>query len=153
MGLDIGTLCVRRSIYIEASCQQVWQQFVSLEKLSAWLGMGQTLHIYDARKGGKIDFSVTIDDEERHFGGDILYCEPDNELSFEVQWQAPHGWPVPTYWTIRLSSINDGTHVELFHHGFEGLGDQAADSLQGYEEGWQVRHLAALRQIVLNQSG
>ncbi len=31
---------------------------------------------------------------------------------------------------------------------FERLGSEAADNLQGYEEGWTVRHLTALRSIV-----
>jgi hypothetical protein len=44
--------------------------------------------------------------------------------------------------------LYDGTHVELFHHGFERLADQAADDLQGYEEGWDVKHLTTLRKIV-----
>ncbi len=38
--------------------------------------------------------------------------------------------------------------VELFHHGFERLGAEAADNLQGYEEGWDIKHLKALRSIV-----
>ena len=44
--------------------------------------------------------------------------------------------------------LNEATMVELFHHGFERLGAEAADNLQGYEEGWDVKHLKALRSIV-----
>ena len=36
----------------------------------------------------------------------------------------------------------------LFHHGFERLGSDAGDELQGYESGWHSRHLEALKEIV-----
>jgi hypothetical protein len=55
---------------------------------------------------------------------------------------------VPTLWTIRLTPIYDATLVEIFHHGFERLGVDAADNLEGYESGWDVKHLKALRAIV-----
>ena len=38
--------------------------------------------------------------------------------------------------------------VELFHHGFERLGADAADNLEAYESGWDVKHLKALRASV-----
>jgi hypothetical protein len=50
-------------------------------------------------------------------------------------------------WTIRLTPLYGGTLVELFHHGFERLGRDAADNLEGYEEGWTTRHLKSLRKI------
>ena len=40
------------------------------------------------------------------------------------------------------------TQVEIFHHGFERLGVEAADNLQGYEEGWDIKHLKALRGLI-----
>ena len=70
------------------------------------------------------------------------------EVTFENNWREPYSWPVPTFWTIRLTPLYDGTLVEIFHHGFERLGKAAADNLQGYEEGWDVKHLKALRSLV-----
>ncbi len=80
--------------------------------------------------------------------GQVLVIESERELSFESQWHPPFAWPVPTFWTIRLTALYGGTHVEIFHHGFECLGSDAADSLQGYEDGWDIKHLKALRTIV-----
>lgn len=40
------------------------------------------------------------------------------------------------------------TMVEIFHHGFERLGADAAVNLEGFESGWDIRHLKALRGIV-----
>ena len=55
---------------------------------------------------------------------------------------------MPTLWTISLTPLYDGTQVELFHHGFERMGTEAGDLLEGFEEGWDVKHLKALREIV-----
>ena len=54
----------------------------------------------------------------------------------------------PAIWTIRLTPLYEGTMVEIFHHGFERLGPEAADNLQGYEDGWDIKHLKTLRAIV-----
>ena len=48
--------------------------------------------------------------------------------------------------TIRLSPVDGGTLVELFHHGFEALGDDAAENHRGFEGGWTMRQLEALRE-------
>jgi hypothetical protein len=54
----------------------------------------------------------------------------------------------PTIRTFRLTPLYAGTLVEIFHHGFELAGEAAADALEGYEEGWDSKHLRALRAIV-----
>lgn len=148
MGMRIGPLNVRRSILIEAPPSRVWQEFESFERIDAWLGDGHTIHTYEPWVDGQVEFSVVVDREERWFGGPVLVLEPERELSFESNWHAPYEWPVPTFWTFRLTPLYDGTHVELFHHGFERLGADAADELEGYEAGWDVHHLQTLRSIV-----
>ena len=148
MGMEISLLNVRRSILIQASPERVWEEFGSFERIAAWLGQGHELHVFEPRLNGRVDMSVEIDGQRRHYGGPVLVYDPQREVSFESNWEAPHAWPVPTLWTIRLTPLYDATLVEIFHHGFERLGADAADSLQGYEEGWDVRHLKALRSIV-----
>lgn len=148
MGLQISLLNVRRSILIQAPPGRVWQEFESFERIAAWLGHGHELHVFEPELGGQVDMSVEMDGERRHYGGRVLIFEPEREVSFESNWEAPHAWPVPTLWTIRLTPLYDGTMVEIFHHGFERLGADAADNLEGYEEGWDVRHLKNLRSIV-----
>jgi uncharacterized protein YndB with AHSA1/START domain len=97
-----------------------------------------------ARSGSQ----AAIDGKERHYGGKVVLIERERELSFESNWEPPHDWPVPTFWTIRLTPLYAGTMVEIFHHGFERLGADAADHLEGYEQGWDVKHLKALRAVV-----
>ena len=130
MGMEIGLLNVRRSILIQASPKRVWEEFGSFERIAAWLGRGHELHVFEPRLNGRVDMSVEIDGKRRHYGGPVLVYDPQREVSFESNWEAPHAWPVPTLWTIRLTPLYDATLVEIFHHGFERLGADAADSLQ-----------------------
>ncbi len=148
MGIQIGLLNVRRSILIQAPAGRVWREFETFERVSAWFGRGHTLHRFDLELGGKVEMSVEVGEERRHYGGPVVVLDPEREVTFESNWDAPNDWPVPTFFTMRLTPIYDGTMVEIFHHGFERLGRGAADALEGYEEGWDVKHLKALRGIV-----
>ncbi|NJN50875.1 MAG: SRPBCC domain-containing protein [Gammaproteobacteria bacterium] len=152
MATQIGALHVRRSIFIEATPKRVWQEFTSFERIKAWFGLGHTLHALDPTEGAVADLSVEIDGQRRHFGGAVLSVDPARELTIASNWQGAEAWPTPTYWTIRLTALYGGTLVELFHHGFERLGGDAGDNLEGYEQGWDVKHLVALRRIVLGKS-
>jgi len=148
MGLSIGPLHVRRSIFIDAVPAKVWEEFGSFDRLNAWFGRGHRLEVFEPKIGGKIHLSVETSTNDRSYGGEILVMDEERELSFSNNWDAPHSWPVPTFITLRLTVIYGGTLVELFHHGFERLGIAAADNLQGYEDGWTTNHLEALRSIV-----
>jgi len=148
MTTTIGPLHVRRSVFINAAPARVWQEFESAEQVMSWLNLGHTIHKFDPHLGGQADLSVDIDGEQRYFGGRVLVYEPGRELTISSQWQPPNDWPVPTFWTFRLTGVYDGTLVELFHHGFERLGADAADNLAAYEAGWDNKHLLALRDIV-----
>jgi uncharacterized protein YndB with AHSA1/START domain len=148
VGISIGLLNVRRSILIQAPPERVWQEFESFDRFKAWFGQGHELHQFEPKLGAQVDLSVTIDGEQRHFGGPVIVLERAREVTFESNWESAHAWPLPTFFTLRLTPMYDGTMVEIFHHGFERLGADAADSLEGYEEGWDVKHLKALRAIV-----
>ncbi len=148
MRTQIGLLHVRRSILIQASPARVWQEFESTERIKGWLNLGHTIHTFEPREGGQVEMSVDIDGEQAYFGGRILVYEPRHELTFDTQWRGERASAVPNYWTVRLTPMYDGTMVEIFHHGFERLGAEAADNLQGYEDGWDIKHLKALRAIV-----
>ena len=148
MGVEIGTLHVRRSGYLNAAVARVWQEFVSYERICSWLNLGHAIHRFEPCLGGAVLMSVEIEGAVHFFGGTIIVFEPQREISFTSQWQGELAWAVPTIWTIRLTQIYDGTLVEIFHHGFERLGVQAADALEDYESGWDAKHLRALRQRV-----
>ena len=149
MGLTIGLLHVRRSILIQAPPERVWQEFESFERIAKWFGRGHELHRFEPKLGGRVEMSVEIGGAPQHYGGEVIVVEPQRELSFENNWdEAPRRWPVPTFFTFRLTPLYEHTAVEIFHHGFERMGAEAADNLQGFEEGWDLKHLGALRSLL-----
>ena len=149
MGAQIGPLHVRRSTFIRATPERVWQEIGSFGAFGAWFGLGHELHVYEPRLDGRVDLSAELDGQRQHYGGRILVFDAPHEVTFEVNWEDPaYAWPVPTLWTIRLTSLYDGTMVEILHHGFERLAADAGRQLEGDEEGWDVKHLKALRSIV-----
>lgn len=150
MGIQIGALHVRRSGLIQATVERVWEELTSFERLAAWFGRGHQLEVYEPHLGGRVRLSVEIEGARRAFGGWILVFEPPRELTFSDNWESGE-WPVPTLITLRLTPLFDACHIELFHHGFERLGGDAGRELQGYESGWNSRHLEALKAIVEGQ--
>ena len=146
MALSIGRLHVRPSVFINATPSRVWQEFADFEHLNRWFGRGHTLESFQPKVGAEVRLS--IDNGTRPFGGPLLVFDPEREISFEDNWYGANAWPVSTFVTLRLQGCYDGTLVELSHHGFERLGDVAADNLEGYEKGWTTNHLQALRRIV-----
>lgn len=148
MGTRIGVLNVRRNILIEANAARVWAEFMNFQTLNAWFGIGHKLETYEPGLGGKVELSIENDGETIIFGGKILTFDAGQELTFENNWFSDSAWPVPTFITLRLSDVYQGTLVELFHHGFERLGADASVTLADYEDGWHAQHLITLRNIV-----
>lgn len=148
MPTAIGPFHVRRSSWIDAPPSRVWREFDSQERIAAWFGLGHDLHRFEPKPGGQVDLSVEIGGERRHFGGTVTAFEPEREITHESNWHPPHAWPVPMFFTLRLAPVYGGTLVEILHHGFERLGPDAADALEGFEGGWDAKHLVALRKIV-----
>ena len=141
-------LTVRRCIRINAAPERVWREFETFDAMSRWWGTGHRLVSYEPRVGGEIEMEVDVDGALQRFGGRILVFDHAQELTFEDNWSGPMAWNVPLFMTLRLTPVAGGTIVELIQHGFERLGDQAAELHRGLEGGWTVRQLAALREIV-----
>jgi uncharacterized protein YndB with AHSA1/START domain len=97
-----------------------------------------------------VELKVEIDGAWMHYGGKVITFDPPRELTWENDYIPNQGWAAPTFLTIRLTPNLGGTLVELMHHGFERVGDAAyaASEHRGYEGGWTMRQLEALRQIV-----
>lgn len=146
--MDIGLLAVRRSMHIAAPPERVWREFETFDRMRDWWGTGHQLAVYEPREGGRMEMTVDVDGEPRRYGGPIIVFDLSRELTIESNWIPPREWPVPTYLTLRLTRVAGGTLVELFHHGFERLGAIAGEQHRGYESGWTLRQLEALRQVV-----
>jgi len=109
MGLEISSLHVRRSIFIEAPVGRVWQEFTSFDRIAAWFGRGHTLHRFDLEVGGQVELSVEDEGVVRRFGGPVLVLDPEREVSFASDWFPKSPYPVPTLFTIRIAPLYDGT--------------------------------------------
>lgn len=153
---DASILKVRRSIHVRAAPERVWQAFTSKARMDEWWGArkglpeagtsrGQWLDTYEPRVGGRIEMAVMWDGARVGYGGTIQTFEPGKELTFENDWIPNRGWAAPTFVTLRLSPALGGTLVELFHHGFERTGGDVALEHAGYEAGWGMTQLDALK--------
>jgi len=148
MGTEIGPLSVRRSVWIDATPDRVWEEFGSLERMRRWFGTGHTLVRYEPRVGAEVETDAGQGDgEDLYFVGRVVVFDPPSELTFEQDWVG-HGWKAAPLVTIRLTPLDAGTLVELFHHGFDALGPDAAENHRGFEAGWTMRQLDALRELV-----
>jgi uncharacterized protein YndB with AHSA1/START domain len=156
---DHSILKVRRSILLSANPQRVWREFTSKEDMDRWWGAiisepvagtpaGQHLVIYEPNLGGRIVMEVSMDGEPARYGGVIDVFAAGREFGFENDWIPNRGWNAPTYMSIRLTPALDGTLVELFHHGFERTGGNVAAEHAGYEQGWGMTQLNALKRVV-----
>ncbi len=150
MATPIGPLNVRRSGWIAAPPERVWQEFETFERMRAWYGTGHELKVYEPRAGGIVVTDAGGDG--LMFSGRVLVFEPPNELTFEQDWVG-HGWKKPPLITFRLTPVAGGTMVELFQHGFEAASATPGDDLNGFESGWDNHHLLGLRRIVEGAAG
>jgi uncharacterized protein YndB with AHSA1/START domain len=156
---DNSTLKVRRSILVAATPQRVWQEFTTQPRMERWWGAiisepvagspaGQRLVTYEPRLGGKVVMEVSMNGSPVRYGGAIRVFETAREFGFENDWIPNQGWKAPTHITVRLTPAMNGTLVELFHHGFEHTGGDVASEHAGYEQGWGMTQLNALKRSV-----
>lgn len=156
---DNSVLKVRRSIFIAAASARIWEEFADHAHMDRWWGakkgnpeagkpMGQYLMLYEPKIGGRIEMEVNMGEERGRYGGKIVTFTPSKELTFQNDWIPNTGWKTPTFMTVRLTPALNGTLVELFHHGFENVGDDFAGEHEGYEAGWGMLQLSSLKQIV-----
>ena len=148
MGTEIGTLAIRRSIHINAPPERVWQEFESFERMKAWFGTGHTLTKYEPWVGGMVETDAGEWKGERLvFGGRMIVFDPPREVTWDER-LVGNGWAAPPLMTIRLTPALGGTLVELFSHMLERTGPKAAEEHAGFEGGWTMLQLEALRKIV-----
>jgi uncharacterized protein YndB with AHSA1/START domain len=156
MSTPIGALAVRRSVWIDATQERVWEEFTTFERFSAWFGTGHEVVTYEPWEGGWVEIDCGPVDETHptgpgnpsRFGGRVLGFDPPNELTFEDAWIPDIGWDAPMLLTLRLTPHLGGTHVELFVHGFEHLGPTGTRAHRGYEGGWTTLQLNNLKSLV-----
>ncbi len=140
---------MRRCTLVRAPNFEVWKHFETEQALQKWFGLGHQVEAYTPGHEGHIQLSVEVQGARRSYGGKILNWQANRELSFDNNWEdVEMAWPVSTQITLRLTQVGDETLVELFHHGFELLGESASAQHEAYEAGWNNQHLSALKKLV-----
>lgn len=128
------TMTLRR--HYRATVDDVWQACTDPARLARWL----TPVTGDLRPGGRFQL-------EGNAGGEILRCQPPRILT--VTWEAPGGQPV-TEVELQLSSADDGTDLELRHHGPVDPGFWAQFGAGAVGVGWDLA-LYALGRVLAGQ--
>jgi hypothetical protein len=54
----------------------------------------------------------------------------------------------PPFLKIRVPIGPGRTQLEIIHHGFERLGERAAEIYRSFEGGWDLSELEALKRVV-----
>ena len=148
---DPGALYVRRAALIEAQPDIVWNAFESEDRMRTWFGHGHTLDRYEPQLSGAVRLSVTLDDGGHRFGGVITDFEPGHRITFSDNWLDHLAWPEQTFISFVLHERSRATLVELYHHGFEVLGDIASRECLAHEHDWDAKPLQHLKSLIEGQ--
>lgn len=134
---------------LEVPCSQKMAFEVFLLEMDTWWPMAKFTHSamrgapaksiqVDAQVGGKI-VEIGHDDAEVQWGAIKTY---DPYASFSMDFHVPHPkYPVEGYTLVEVSftELGEGsTRVDLTQTHFEGLGDMAEGSHQGYGSAWNM---------------
>ncbi len=98
------------------------------------LGEAQTVSCgMEPHVGGQV--FEALDDGTRHQWGRVVAWEPPDRVAFS--WHPGHRESEAQQVEVRFAPERGGTCVELKHYGWEALGDKAAESREGYANGWK----------------
>jgi len=118
-------LTVRKSITVECGPKEAFELFTN--RIVTWWPF-ETHSTGDERPEAVVF--------ENRVGGRVFdRLEPPNR--FVIDWHVSRGKP-STELEVRFSPDGDGTRVELEHRGWERYGDEAAESYDSYNGGWDT---------------
>jgi uncharacterized protein YndB with AHSA1/START domain len=90
--------------------------------------------VFEGRVGGWI-YEVQSDGTEATWGR-VKEWDPPTAVAFS--WYPGRAQATAQDVEVRFSLTADGTELELNHHGWERLGDQAQETREGYDRGWEL---------------
>jgi uncharacterized protein YndB with AHSA1/START domain len=126
---------LRKSIYLKATPEKVWEYLTEPEKLAIWFHKPKTQLV----KGDYEMFGV--DSGDKLMWGAVLVAEPFSRLEYTFTIK-PMGEQTSTVkW--RLEEVPGGTHLSLSHEGLP-QGADAFDLTLALDKGWDD-HLMRLR--------
>jgi len=130
---------IEKTIFINASCEKVWDYLTNKDKLGVWF------HIAAENLTEGQNYSLlSIDRPGEHLlGGKVLEFNPPHRLvtTFTHKWMNH----VETIVTWDLFPVHGGTRLQLTHSGFEKT-ETPFKLAQDHDEGWD-EHLTKLRTL------
>jgi uncharacterized protein YndB with AHSA1/START domain len=129
---------VKKSLMVNCRPERAFEVFT--REIGSWWPTGEysiggekiTEVVFEERVGGRI-FERHSDGGEGEWGR-VLAWEPPHR--FVMSWYPGKDATSATELEIRFAPEGDGTRLELEHRGWEILGEQAAESRDGYDGGW-----------------
>ncbi|MCI0712777.1 MAG: SRPBCC domain-containing protein [Chloroflexi bacterium] len=110
------TLTVKRTIWINAPRERVWQAITDANQIMKWWGGGDHWEIDELKVGGTIKFGDPAD----LMLATIAVLDPPRE--FRLRWPPQEQYHnLEMFTTYVLETENGGTRVTVSETGFEGL--------------------------------
>lgn len=137
------TDAIVKSVTVTCSVEHAFNVFTS--RIGAWWPLAT--HAVSAADG-KAALAATIEPrvggvvyETKHDGqrtdwGTVLVYDPFS--SFAMTWHPGTNKDKPTRVHVEFAELDGRTVVTLTHSGWEIWGDEAADKVQGYTQGWGI---------------
>jgi uncharacterized protein YndB with AHSA1/START domain len=84
----------------------------------------------------KVDGRIyeTLDDGSQSDWGRVIAYEPPHMLAFT--WHPGRAPETAQQVEVTFSAVDGGTRLQLVHQGWELLGEQAVETRNGYDTGW-----------------
>ena len=137
------TEAIRRSVTVNCSVEHAFETFT--ERIHEWwpaathsIDAGETgsapeTVVFQGGAGGQV-YERTKQGEELKWA-DVVAYEPPNR--FVLAWNPSREHDGPrTEIEVTFTDEDGKTRVDLEHRGWEGLGAQAAEARESYNEGW-----------------
>jgi uncharacterized protein YndB with AHSA1/START domain len=131
---------LRKTLVVACSSERAFEVFT--REIGSWWPLGEysiggdkiTEVVFEEVLGGRI-FERHSDGGEGEWGR-VLEWDPPHR--FAMSWYPGHNPAEATELEVRFAPEGDGTRVELEHGGWEILGERAAESRSGYNNGWDA---------------
>ena len=135
---------IRKTIFLNASRERVWDYLTDKDRLGEWFYKGQA----SLSEGN--DYTLVGEDSDgetvRKCWGSVKTSNRPEELVYTFTFAPLSGAMTTVTW--RLQEAFGGTMLTLKHEGIgEAAGDAALPMLMDLDAGWD-RHLGLLRQAV-----
>lgn len=130
---------VVKTITVPWPVERAFRRFT--EEIAAWWplathSVGQSearTCALEPREGGRL--YETGDDGSEHAWGTVTRWDPPRAVAFT--WHPGRAPETHQEVEVTFDPVEDGTRVRVVHTGWERLGEKAAETREGYVDGWE----------------